>query len=184
MATFAASQRPRPGTRLSSFLHGESVMDQFRKVPAGRGKVSYAYPQKVHTARHEFGHYQSQSETHPPISRSPSSTRSIIDPLHSPINFSRPMTNEILESVDSHNPEYVHPAFTSPDVQEKGRSSRPRRKAKHGRRKAELTSNPHPRTCFPQIMDRHIRQKMLGCLLSGTLLTIVLTTCTFICGRI
>lgn len=177
--SFAVSQRPRPGTRLSSFLHGESTFHR-RKSSKGLRSFPCASVQNVPTARHELEHYPPRDETFHPGLRSPSSTRSIIDPLHSPLNVSTPMADNDIADVPDDSAEYVHPAFASPPFPERQRVPQDWRSNRHRRARPKHASEAAHRRRFPHNADPHTRRKLIGCLVSGTLLTVVMTTCRYL----
>lgn len=176
--TFFVSQRPRPGTRLSSFLHGESTFDR-RKSSNGLCNFPPASAQNVRTARHELEYYPPRDETFHPGLRSPSSTRSVIDPLHSPIMVSRPMANDHLEDAVNERAKYVHPAFASPLLSERQRGPRERRSNRHRGDGLKYPTKIVHRNRFPHDTDPRMRRILIGCLASATLLTVVLTTCRY-----
>ena len=170
MASFLARQRIPPGSHMSAWFHGVSVLgsrNDTEQRPQADRKVSQHH-HSVLTAR-------SRLENYSPGLRSPTSTRSLIDPLQSPINFSRPLTYDPFMDRPPIHGSYVHPAFTSPAA-----ISHPPKKRRIAYRHHLRPKQDHKaprRTCLPYITDPHIRQKTFGTLISGIILIIVLTIC-------
>lgn len=101
--------------------------------------------------------------------RSQASTRGLIDPNHSP-------TSGIRETGHRRGP--THTAYAERLFTGMGYPSHEDRHGKHRRKRPTKMDSKKKRTCLPQTTDPKIRQKIIGCLFFGTLLTIVLTTCT------
>ena len=165
---FLATQRVPPGSRLSAWLHGESVMNgEYRGRRAQNDRLaSEEDTEALPTSRYHF-------ENCTPAVRSPSSTRSVIDPIQSPINFSRPLRSDGSRSCSDIQEHYVHPAFGSPVLIEPPKE----RKRGRGRRQPAKHSINAPRPTFFNSQDPQVRRKSIGTLISGAFLIIVLTTC-------
>ena len=164
---FIATQRIPPGSRLSVWLRGESAMDRHSEgQPAHIARqTSEKYDEPIPTARHYF-------ESYPPPHHSPTSPHRMIDPLGSPINFSRPITHHPFSDTNHHD-SYIHPAFASPATLELLEDTT----KTHHRRPTAKNSIRAPAPGFFHSKDPRIRRKSIGTLVSGTLLIIVLTTC-------
>ena len=163
-----ATQRIPPGSRLSAWLHGESVMDRDSEGQQAHGAqhMSEKDVESMPTARHHFENYS-------PAHRSPASPHCMVDPLGSPINFSRPITHDLFVDIHHQHDSYVHPAFASPAIMES-----PKNQAKaHNQRPTAKHNLKATAPAFFHSKDPRIRRKSIGTLVSGTLLIIVLTTC-------
>ena len=155
MDRFIASQRIPRGSRLSGWLHGSSVRNNDRKPPIHIRKTS-------HTSTYCFA--AAERRHHAPGIRSYPSTRGLIDPVHSPTYGPRQLNGS----------DPRHDAYLQRLRAELGAHPR-----EHGskRRRQQRSPAKKDRLCFPQIKDLKMRQKIIGCLFFGTILTIVLTTC-------
>ena len=167
LAVFLETQRIPTGSRLSAWFRGESVMGQTQKDekdPACRHDL----PITAETTRYlvETAHPHAYDRISTPRGET----------LQSPINFSRPLASDGRSNLSA---EYVHPAFASPFALEKPpkkhkKSTQARNRPKH----AKLS-----RRGWFHDQDPRIQCKSIGTFVSGTLLVIVLTTCTsiFLC---
>lgn len=163
MDRFIASQRIPRGSRLSGWLHGYSVHDNDRRRPPIHTKKT------SHTSTYCFAAAERGHQHHAPGIRSYPSTRGLIDPVHSPTYGPRQLT---------YGSDSRHEAYLERLRAEVGSLPREdRRKRCHSKRSKRAPAK-NERLCFPHIKDLKMRQKIIGCLFFGTLLTIVLTTCT------
>ena len=154
---FITTQRIPRGSRLSAWLHGESVMSRKNEKQSVGGMRQISRP--IPTARH---HIENYSPTLRPA------------PLASPLNFSRPLTDDPFFSSNHEDAAYIHPAFASPDSVD----SKPRYINKaHHRPTLAKDGMQKPAPKFFRSKNPRIRRKSIGTLVSGTLLIIVLTTC-------
>ena len=167
LGAFLATQHVPAGSRLSTWFHGESVMDGHDRRPRARsrGPASEKDIEVLPTSRFQL-------ENHTSGLRSPSSTRSIIDPIQSPVSFSRPLHSDGSRSFSDFQEDCTHPAFGSPTLIEPPKT---RKRGHHGR--ALKNSRKAPRHTFFRSQDPQVRRKSIGTLLTGTLLVVVLTTC-------
>lgn len=163
MDRIIASQRIPRGSRLSGWLHGYSVSDKDRKRPPIHSKKT------SHTSTHCFAATERGHQHHAPGIRSYPSTRGLIDPVHSPTYGPRQLT---------HGSDSRHEAYLERLRAELRSPPRENRSNRRHRKKSKRAPARSERFCFPQIKDLRVRQKIIGCLFFGTLLTIVLTTCT------
>lgn len=167
LGAFLATQHVPAGSHLSTWFHGESVMDRHDRCRRGRsgGPASEKDLEALPTSQVHLEAYTSGL-------RSPSSTRSIIDPVQSPVNFSRPLHSDGSLGFNDNQESYTHPAFGSPILIEPPKK---RKRGHHGR--ALKKSRKAPRHTFFHSQDPQVRRKSIGTLVAGTLLVIVLTTC-------
>ncbi len=124
-----------------------------------------------------------QISTRPPLhSRSPTSTRSMIDPTSSPVSSTRPITAGSYVSViiSPTVPQQSHPAsptgFTGVDP-ERQYLARPTSdgRRRQGRKRRNVTVERRQR--LPKIKSNAVRSKVRSCVISGISLTVVLTIC-------
>lgn len=161
MDRFIASQRIPRGSRLSGWLHGYSVRDNDRKrPPIHTKKIS-------HTSTRCFAAAERGQQHHAPGIRSYPSTRGLIDPVHSPTYG----PGQLTYGSDSRHEAYLERLRA--ELRSPPRENRSKRRHRKKSKRAPARSE---RLCFPQIKDMRMRQKIIGCLFFGTLLTLVLTT--------
>ena len=156
-----ASQRIPRGSRLSGWLHRSSVLGSDTRPSAHTKSTS-------HTSTYCFAAAEGGHQHHAPGIRSYPSTRGLIDPVHSPTYGPRQPTH----GFDSRRDAYLERLRA-----EMGSPPREHRSKRRHRQRSKRTPAKSGRLCFPQIKDLKMRQKIIGCLIFGTLLTIVLTTC-------
>ena len=170
---FIASQRPPQGSRLSAWLHGSSAIGNERRPKATRSyTTTQCYSRTPRRGR---------SQHQPTALRHTASTRGVIDPVHSP-SSSWPLSNESFEVRRDRDRDRdrrlsilePYQAITRGEPLYPQSKTGPQRK---GTRKV-VVRKKGDRTCLPAVTDPKIRRKIIGCLFFGTLLTIVLTTCT------
>lgn len=157
-------------SRLSAWFHGHSVIGDDRSRASRASKFQRSRGRSTSRDR-------STNLTNVSGLRSPSSTRSIIDPTSSPIIGSDPGGSGFLDRI--HREEapriggtrYDDENMTGVTGDSRTRTrlalSRPRRKA----------ANTPRRRCFPSFKNDKVKRKAIGCLVSGVLLGITLTTC-------
>ena len=167
MDRFLASQRIPHGSRLSRWLHGSSVRGSDSKKPPPHTKK----PKVSRTSTHCFATTEQGHQQHAPGIRSYPSTRDLIDPVHSPSRSPR----QLAYGSDARHVAYLERLRAE-------MASTPGERCGKSRSRQRSTRSPtkNERLCFPQIKNVKTRQKAIGCLFFGTLLTIVLTTCTSI----
>lgn len=162
-----------PSSRFSTWFHGRSVVGSERShslVPA---------PKALRTRG------RSESPEHRtalgPRSdhRSPSSTRSIIDPTSSPNIGTEPAQSN---AFDRSSTSLLSPiAGTRYEVEEVFGVSgltRVRARVALSRPKKKTSLKMQGRGCFPGVEDRRIKRKIIGTLVSGIALCVMLITCT------
>lgn len=156
-------------SRFSAFFHGQSVLTRER----------YRTPQvglKAASSRPHVYMAEDSLRRHNPVSRSRTSTRSLIDPVSSPVtSHGTPHTEDIWHYrgacfrpvstvVDSlRYPLGRNGVSNVPQIQRERHSRSRKPKKKLG--------------CFSAIEDRQFKHKFIGTLISGTLLILLLTIC-------
>lgn len=166
MHGFLASQRIPRGSRLSGWLHGSSVRGNDRRIPPIHNRET------SHTSTYCFAAAGRGHQHDAPGIRSYPSTRGLIDPVvQSPTYGPRQLT---------YGSDPRHGAYLERLRVELGSVPREHcnkkeqcHKGRHRSRSKRVPAK-NKRFRFPQ--DLKTRQKIIGCLLFGTLLTIVLTT--------
>ena len=172
-ARFKVAQRPPPGSRLSAWLHGFSVVDYNRNRPRTHNRNvsqtnTYCYHQPP----------RRRSRERVTGLRPANSTRGVIDPVHSP-----PTGAWQIPSSGQHTQnQCLHPSsLDAYQITPRGEVGYQPPKVQNSKVKGKGVVKKQKRACFPRIKDPKIRQKAIGCLLFGTILIIVLTICTFSC---
>lgn len=157
--------------QISSIFHGEPYVLSARTRSSPR-------VQKFSAHRHLSPTPNSNPQAG---QRSPTSVRSLIDPSASPISSAGSIPRNDFGTVQMHtNPPSV--AYTRPRSGDSG--------ARAERHLSRALSNPHRRrarrgsrrsrrhwTCLPNIRNPKHRRKAIGCLVTGAILTVMLSTC-------
>lgn len=161
----------RAQSTFSAFFHGHSVIT-----------TSNAHPRKDDPTAPVRTPIYDRYHTDAARSRSPTSTRSLIDPSSSPLSYAESLPSEALPGFErgAGRSEMAHipPSRLPAEDQHPGRAgdlSRHRR----ARRKSKKAEKETRRLCFPGVRNPKIRRKVVGCLISGSLLVTVLTICMF-----
>ena len=158
-------------SRFSAFFHGHSVLTKERYSPPSVSTKA-AQPFSSHSAI--LGDIPRRPG---PVSRSRTSTRSLIDPISSPL--SSPRTPQI-EEPWLYNGVLFRPVATqasTPRLSTQTDQQPPIRSAVHYDRPSLSRKAKEKRRCFPAVKDHRIKQKIIGSLISGTLLVLLLTIC-------
>ncbi len=164
------TQRSRAQSRFSAFFHGRSV-----KTPSSIRTRKAAPTTPIRTPI--FDRYRT-SATRP---RSPTSTRSIIDPSSSPLSCAESLPSEAFPgfagTAGRLDAAFVPPARLLAEGRHLARAVdfSSHRRASRRPKKVEKEAR---RLCFPGIRNLKIRRKVIGCLISGSILVLVLTICT------
>ena len=161
--------------RYSSFFHGESVVTSTRTR-------SSAHTQKLSIRSQHSSHAQDRQPTSG--LRSPTSTRSLIDPCSPPSSTVRSISPDTFERFrrDFHRPALAH---VRPQRTPSGANRAERHLARAIFRSQcrqasfETVQVKGGRKCLPTIRSPKIRRKVLGCLVSGGILAVILTICKF-----
>ena len=159
-------------SRFSAWFHGRSVIGD------ERSRSSHRTP-KTWRSREQSVHRDGlASPSNVSGLRSPSSTRSIIDPTSSPNIGSDHADRSVLNRINGERPLVMRArsytqeqrtiAVEDTRIRTRLALSRPRKKPGIARERGRYS---------PRIADRRVKRKAIGCLVSGGLLAIVLTTC-------
>ena len=158
-------------SRLSAWFHGHSVLGD------DRSRASRA-PKFQRSRGRATSRDRSTNPTNVSGLRSPSSTRSIIDPTSSPIVGSDPGDSGVLGRI--HREEALRIGGTRYDDENIiGATSdgRTTTRLALSRSRKKPSANTPRRWCFPSFRNNQVKRKAIGCLVSGVLLAIILTTC-------
>ena len=172
MATsrFMASQRPPRGSRLSAWIHGFSTVNDDRGRPSKHNrKVS-------HTSTYCYSRTPRRGSQDPATRLRPvNSIRGVIDPVHSPSHGTFPTLTHNQEGEDHYRAHPTYNDYQARMVPEMGRAPP---ETRHRRTRTKQVRKNGQQAFLVNTPDPIIRRKTIGCLLFGTLLTIVLTSCT------
>ncbi|KAL9029442.1 MAG: hypothetical protein Q9196_002317 [Gyalolechia fulgens] len=172
-----AHQRPkmvedfctRAQARFSAFFHGHSVITKERYgTPHVKTKAMNSYRPRVAVAEDGL-------RRDGPGSRSRTSTRSLIDPISSPLcSPVSPQTEELWH----YRGAFFRPVSTivpgprvEAQIDHRSRGSFPA----HHEGPSQARKLKEERRCVPTVTDRQIKYKIIGSLISGTLLVLLLT---------
>ena len=176
---------PRPSTqrhrsqaqsRFSAFFHGYSVMTRERWP---------AHPSNPKARRTHHPRRPNERRELPrtsPVSRSRASTRSLIDPISSPVGSPELRSPQELWR---YRGAFFRPVSTlAPSQREFVQTESQRQRGSQyleflrSRRTRKITEKKHHRrACFPAVTDPKARVKLFGTLISGSLLILILTIC-------
>ena len=168
--------------RYSSFFHGESVV---ASTPSTFNRTSPRKSSK--TSRCSF---RARIEESNPTLRSPTSIRSLIDPVSPPLTTYSPITSDEFAQFqrrDHPNPPplaHTRPRRTSGDLRRAERHLEraiDRSRRRQGRRRTNTVNKAgktRKRKCFPAVRNPKIRRKIFGSLISAMILSILLIICT------
>lgn len=157
--------------QVSSIFHGEPYILSARTRSSSRVQKSsvHRHPSPTPNSSPQSGQ------------RSPTSIRSMIDPSASPISSAGSISPNDLGTLQMHtNPPSV--AYTRPRSVDSGvRAERhlARALSSSRRRRARRGSRPSRRhwICLPNIRNPKERRKAIGCLVTGAILAVMLSTC-------
>lgn len=167
------SSRSWARRRYSSFFHGDSVV-------TGVQKTSSTSTRKAGTTMQRSSRMRNEQQALG--LRSPTSTRSLIDPSSSPMSTTRSISPETFERFrrGSDHPVMAHlrPQRSYGELDRAGRNlaqaiGRPRRQPASSVPALEKGK----RRCIPNTRNPKIRSKLIGCLISGGSLAVMLTIC-------
>ena len=169
----------RARNRMSAFFHGTSVITARAVGPFSRGR------KPLRNAARQPIHIRLETQllnTSAPVLRSPTSTRSLIDPSSSPANSVRPATSgtferfsEILSPEPVHNPQ-TNSNTTAESVVPSAEGPVEHEQTNH--RRVRQLKQRTKENCLSLIRDRAIRSKLINCAVSGFALALMLTICT------
>lgn len=167
--------------RYSSFFHGESVVTD---TPSTYSQTS---PRKSNKISHRS--FRARVEESNPTLRSPTSTRSLIDPVSPTLTTYSPITSDEFaqfQQPDHHNPPpvaHTRPQRTSGDLRRAERHLEraiDRSRRRQGRRRTNAVNKAGKkgkRKCFPAVRNPKIRRKLFGSLISAIILSILFIIC-------
>lgn len=167
--------------RYSSFFHGESVVTD---TPSTYSQTS---PRKSSKISHRS--FRARVEESNPTLRSPTSTRSLIDPVSPTLTTYSPITSDEFaqfQQPDHHNPPplaHTRPQRTSGDLRRAERHLEraiDRSRRRQGRRRTNAVNKAGKkgkRKCFPAVRNPKIRRKLFGSLISAIILSILFIIC-------
>ena len=165
--------------RFSDFFHGSSTLEseqaRGRRKPSRKGS-------RLALQRHPLNGDLQVCYQKPRVSvlRSPSSTRSVIDPTSSPGNGTRP-----LSGITSEYTQRTYPSFRSGRIA--GYSGLRGPSTHSGQHRAPSSTNvplwrscgKSSRACTPRSRSKAIRKRAVICGVSGSILTLILTVCMY-----
>ena len=166
-------KRVRKHARLSRFFHGDSTISHWIFGPINQDPHSPCNAPR----------YSSPEPRESPRVRSPSSTRSVIDPFASPnlgddivdLESSGRFWEDVERRVNLPYPWNQSRVAVIPDERLPRSSPKSRRWA--WVRPRNPMGKPASRTCFPTIGDDRFRRNTIGFLVSGLVLVLILSTC-------
>lgn len=159
--------------RYSSFFHGDSVVTGVQKTNSAQTRKPGIFLQRSS---------RMPNEQQAPGLRSPTSTRSLIDPSSSPMSTTRSISPATFERFrrDSNRPVMAHlrPERTSGGL-DRAERHLPRAIVRSHRRRtwSGQVHEKGKRRCLPNIHNPKIRSKLIGFLISGGGLAAMLTIC-------
>lgn len=160
--------------RLSAWFHGHSVIGD------NRSRSSRRAPKSWRTRGHSMSPYEPADSVNISGIRSPSSTRSIIDPASSPNVGSGLASTSVLNHMNGEQSTSIGGTrYDGERVIGCEGGTRTRTRLALSRPKRKPRPNTQRRHCFPGFKNRKVKKKTIGCLVSGGLLAIILTTCKF-----
>ena len=172
--------------RAQSFFHGTSELERVPTSSSNASRKSLAPRLGLQVFSSTQLDIPALNTDVPAASRSPTSTRSLIDPASSPVGPARPITPQTFERLQT-TPASPAPAYRcSP---ERGATAeeddlvrlmtveRHSRRRRHHRRTSRRGEATRRNRCFPAVKDRAVRKKIISCLISGFLLAVILTLC-------
>ena len=164
------SRRSTAQSRFSAFFHGRSVV-----VPSAVYTRKAVPEAPIRTPI--FDRYTTSGSR----SRSPTSTRSIIDPSSSPLSCAESLPSGAFPGFEGaagrSDMAYILPTGPSEDHQHAARVVKFSRYRRAWRRPKKVEKGKR-HLCFPYVKDPKIRGKVIGSLISGLALVIILTICT------
>jgi len=165
----------RSGNRFSAFFHGTSVLTDRtgRPLQHGRGPLSNGSPAVL--PRLDMSHLNASATNQ----RSPTSTRSVIDPSSTPASSVRSFSATAFNGSAEISPLSAQVHLLSPRTQDLWPEPLVHRKTVRRVRHAPRWRPRHSSglICFPFMRKRGMRRKVFYCVLSGSILVISLIIC-------
>ena len=170
-----SSQRSAMRNRLSAFFHGSSVVAD--ESPSERQQSCRMFRNKQSHFTHSSNLEMSSLNRNTPAPRSPSSTRSLIDPTSSPANSARPFSNATYEQFSGNpfSPASAHLAGSPRTMPYSEPMVRHHTSRRHRRNPRWRTKNSSGRVYF---RNKSMHQTVFKCIISGGLLAATLIVCT------
>ena len=175
LSSFRSNPWPEPmgrtKSRLSAWFHGRSVVGNER---------SQLSQHAIKTWRNTGRYTASEMEIDLPATsglRSPSSTRSIIDPSSSPNVGSGPAYPSVFRCVRREETRPLEVTRYEDEILGIAGNPRTRTRLALSRPRSKPRNNKPSRVCFPRVQNPQLKSKAVGCLISGGLLISTLTTC-------
>lgn len=164
----------RAQARFSAFFHGHSVLTKERYgMSNNKSETACAYRQHVPIARDGL-------RRDGPASRSRTSTRSLIDPISSPLSSpGSPRAEELWH----YRGAFFRPVSTlapAPRIETRTDHRQRAHVPIHCQRLSLPRMAKEKRRCLPNVKDRQIKYKIIGSLIFGTLLVLFLTSCEYL----
>ena len=162
--------------RFSAFFHGTSVLTDRTGRPSQHGRKLFRVGSPFVLPRLDMSHLDVSAA---PSHRSPTSTRSLIDPSSTPASSASPLSISTFDRSPGISPLSAQAHLLSPrtyDVEPEPVTRRKTaRRVRPGPRWRPRHSNG--RVCFPFMRKRGMRGKVFYCVLSGAILAISLIIC-------
>lgn len=166
---FMASQRPPRGSRLSAWIHGFSIVND------DRGRQSTHHRKTSHTSTQCYSRTpRRRSRNRGTGLRPANSTRGVIDPVHSPSHGTFPVLARNQEAEHQQRPLLAYDGHRARPLTE---MVNPPSETRHRRTGVKQARQKGQQSCLVNTLDPKIRWKIIACLLFGTILVILLTTC-------
>lgn len=158
--------------RFSAWFHGHSI------IGADRSRPFHRAPKTCQNRRRSEFRNGSGDLTSISGLRSPSSTRSIIDPTSSPNLGSDPATTDVLNRIHTQAAVTIE-GLRSVEERIMGVTgdTRTRTRLALSRPRKNPGAKKQRRRCYPEFRNRNVKRKAIGCLASGIMLAVILTIC-------
>ena len=173
----SSSTRSAVRNRLSALFHGSSVIGD--KTHSPRQQSSNMARHKARTR--ELPRFETRSSFHlnAPAPRSPSSTRSLIDPASSPANSARPFSNATYDQFSGNpfSPAPAHIAGSPRTDIESGMSIPQNRNGRRRRGPRWRPKHSSGKVYLPIMKNKGMRERVFKCIVSGGVLAITLIVC-------
>jgi len=165
----------RSGNRFSAFFHGTSVLTDRMGRPLQHGPEPLANGSPAVLSRLDMSHLN----TNAPDQRSPTSTRSLIDPSSTPASSVRSFSATAFNGSAEISPLSAQVHLLSPRTEDLWPEPLVRRKTVKRVRHAPRWRPRHSSglICFPFMRKRGMRKNVFYCVLSGSILVISLIIC-------
>ena len=166
------AESPQTSSRFSAWFHGNSI------VGSERSRHFVHAPKAWRTRGRSESPNPFTGLGHCSRDRSPSSTRSIIDPTSSPNIGSEHIQPHALDrSSQSTLSPIAGTRYEQEEVVGVPGRVRTRTRLALSRPRRNRSSNKEGRQCFPGVKSPKVKRKIIGTLLSGIALGVILTTC-------